>query len=393
MNKFVKSSLNISATLAIILAILSFVVPFLLWWFIIVGLGLLLWMSAIFGEKKTLWIVSVILCIVSLIISPTFWLYLSGLSLSPNIQAPKQVQFKNQDETKIAINDKTQLKAEKEPTKEELEARLNELWKIQTPITKKIFPFAIIKQDDGSYNYYPAVYQMWEKENIRKAFSQKWLDVSKVKVNIQDINSRIILETNAIELSKNPKRLQEFLDLYRNQKLTFFVDNNFVINTNYPVTFEILDKYRDVITEMNNYSGFSPQLDTKNNRTITFAIAQQADGSYAYYPAVSPRYDTGSMIKAFSQKGLDITKIIVDTGATDDRLTLETDAIKSSSNPEKLKEFLDLYNGKDLKKSMTNSNLISVIEYPITFDVLNTYTDTITEMARYSGFYPKLIIQ
>lgn len=274
-----------------------------------------------------------------------------------------------------------------------MEARLNELWKIQTPITKKIFPFAIIKQDDGSYNYYPAVYQMKQKVNVDKAFAMKGINSSQVKVNIMSINSRIILEANAIELSKNPERLKEFLDLYKNQELTYFVDNNLIINTDYPVTFEILDKYRDVITEMNNYSGFSPQLATKNNRTIAFAIAQQTDGSYSYYPAVSPRYDTGSMIKAFSQKGLDITKIIIDTGATDDKLTLETDAIKSSSNPERLKEFLDLYKGKNLKKSMTNSDLISVIEYPITFDVLNIYTDAITEMARYSGFYPKLIIQ
>jgi hypothetical protein len=265
MNKFVKSSLNVSAILAIILAILSFIVPFLLWGFLIIGLGLLLWIGAIFWEKKTLWIVSVILCILSLMISPTFWLYLSGLSLSPktNISVPSYTQSQSQNEMNTDTNNKVQPKEEKQETQEEVEARLNELWKVQTPTTKKVFTYAIIKQDNGSYDYYTTVYQMGLKENMDKAFSQKGLKLRDVKVNIKGINHKVVLETNALEISKNPEWLKEFLDLYKWQELKKEVDNNLTTNVKYPVTPAILEKYKDVITEMNNYSGFSAEWITQ----------------------------------------------------------------------------------------------------------------------------------
>ncbi len=95
MNKITKDLLDISAILAIILAIVSFFVPILLWWFFIVGLVVLLWVFGIFWEKRTLWIVAIILAIVSLLVSPTFWLIIIG-NKAYNKQVATENQFKIQ---------------------------------------------------------------------------------------------------------------------------------------------------------------------------------------------------------------------------------------------------------------------------------------------------------
>lgn len=154
-------------------------------------------------------------------------------------------------------------KEQKEPTKEELEARLNGLLTSSAKDTRKKFYFAIIKQSDGSYNYYPLTFPMKGQAAVTKAFSMKGINASQVKVNIMDTNSRVVLETNAIEQSKNPNKLKEFLALYKDQKLEIRVDDNLVINVEYPITAEIMEKYKDVIAEMNGYSGFSSQLITQ----------------------------------------------------------------------------------------------------------------------------------
>lgn len=111
MNKATKSLLNISAILAIILGIISFFVPVLLWWFMIIGLGILCWVIGIFWEKRTLWIVAIILSLVSLLISPTFWLAIIGNSASSGqvkTETSSNVQSSRNEEPITSKNNEAQ---------------------------------------------------------------------------------------------------------------------------------------------------------------------------------------------------------------------------------------------------------------------------------------------
>lgn len=83
---YIKNDSNILWILSLIFAILWFLVPFLLWWFVLVFWSIILW--GLWLRKKAKWLAIwwLVLWILALVTSPSFWILLAGMKIDNQIK-------------------------------------------------------------------------------------------------------------------------------------------------------------------------------------------------------------------------------------------------------------------------------------------------------------------
>lgn len=241
-NNLTPENNNIFWILALIFWILSFFIPFLLWWFLLIWWAIILWIIWIKKNQKWLSTWWIILWVISLIFSPSLWILLASFI--------NKYEFNHKvNNTNVSSNVKT------EETKSKIDDSKTTKSNENANDWKKTTRFVIEKWENWIINLY--TYELFDEAKIQK-FADKYgynpKDIRILSLSKEETFKKAVLnnQTNI----KEKEKIQKFFDNINKQDMNIVYDSSFSPLIDFSITIDDLTKYEDVIKILSEYKMF-----------------------------------------------------------------------------------------------------------------------------------------